>query len=93
MMIECFDIKTHEPTRVEVCDHCLSPNKVLHDTLKVGVTKSFSTQSCEDCLQFRLRMHHPTKEQGQIEKEREEIMKTVTERRLRRRLRREKGRR
>ena len=89
MMIEAYDIKTHNPRRVEVCDHCLRPNQVLHDTLKLGVTSSFSTQSCEDCLLFRLRLNHPTKEQEEIRKEREQIMRVVTERRLRR----QKGRR
>lgn len=89
MHIECFDIITHEARRVEVCDHCLRPDQVLHDTLKLGVTSSFSTQSCEDCLLFRLRLNHPTREQEEIRKEREEIMKIVSERRLRR----QKGRR
>jgi hypothetical protein len=84
LYITAYDIGTHEPRRVEVCDHCLQPNKVLHDTLKLGVTKSFSTQSCEDCLLFRLRLNHPTREQEEIQKEREEIIKTVNERRLRR---------
>lgn len=86
MHIECFDIITHEPRRVEVCDHCLRPNQVLHDTLKLGVTSSFSTQSCEDCLLWRLRLNHPTttKEQEDIRREREQIMRVVIERRMRR---------
>jgi hypothetical protein len=86
MHITAYDIDTHNQRRIEVCDHCLQPNKVLHDTLKLGVTKSFSTQSCEDCLLFRLRINHPitTKEQEDIRREREEIMKTVNERRQQR---------
>lgn len=84
MQITAYDINTRKPICFEVCSYCLRPNQVLHDTLKLGVTKSFSTQSCEDCLLFKLRMNHPTKEQEQIQKEREQIMKTVNERRMRR---------
>ena len=84
MMIDVYDIITHKPRKTEVCNWCYRPDQVLHDTLKIGITKSFGTLACEDCLLFRWRLNHPTRDQEDIRKEREHIMRIVNDRRQQR---------